>query len=227
ESDSRAEHLVDLAGERATVVVRVVVDRQAGGDAEPDVKGVLARESTEPVQRVVVVVIAPGVAMQRVALRCVHVVRHAAVVAEAHHVGPFVPRPGPAVEALDDAPDVPRHTRCTLRAKRRAGSGLSLLRSRRNSGLQQARWCRRIASGRMSRTLSEAESKRLLRDHGVPILVERVVTTPEEAVDAATELGYPVVAKLCGDAIAHKTERGLVRLDLTDADQVASAARDL
>ena len=79
----------------------------------------------------------------------------------------------------------------------------------------------------MSRTLSEAESKRLLRDHGVPILVERVVTTPEEAVDAATELGYPVVAKLCGDAIAHKTERGLVRLDLTDADQVASAARDL
>src|SRR4051794_18076737 len=85
----------------------------------------------------------------------------------------------------------------------------------------------RITSGRMGRTLSEAESKRLLRDHGVPILDERVVTTPEEAVEAAAELGYPVVAKLCGDAIAHKTERGLVRLDLTDADQLTAATRDL
>ena len=79
----------------------------------------------------------------------------------------------------------------------------------------------------MSRTLSEAESKALLAGHGVPVVAERVVATPAEAAAAADELGYPVVAKLCGDAIAHKTERGLVKLRLGDADAVRRAATEL
>src|SRR3954469_14769181 len=79
----------------------------------------------------------------------------------------------------------------------------------------------------MGRTLSEADSKQLLRDHGVPVLDERVVSTPLDAAAAADTLGYPVVAKLCGDAIAHKTERGLVRVRLGDRAAVQSAAADL
>jgi acetyl-CoA synthetase (ADP-forming) len=75
--------------------------------------------------------------------------------------------------------------------------------------------------------LSEAESKAVLAAHGVPILPERVVATAEEASAAATELGLPVVCKLNGDAIAHKTERGLVRLGLADADAVRTAAAEL
>jgi len=46
-------------------------------------------------------------------------------------------------------------------------------------------------------------------------------------VAAADEIGYPVVAKLEGDAIAHKTERGLVRLGLGDAAAVELAATEL
>jgi acetyl-CoA synthetase (ADP-forming) len=76
-------------------------------------------------------------------------------------------------------------------------------------------------------TLSEAASKELLAAHGIPFAPERLVTGPDEAVAAADELGYPVVAKLNGDAIAHKTERGLVRLNLSDADAVRAAAEDL
>lgn len=79
----------------------------------------------------------------------------------------------------------------------------------------------------MSRTLSEAESKALLAGHGVPVLEERLAGSPEDAVAAAEELGYPVVAKLCGDAVAHKTERGLVKLGLRDADAVRAAATEL
>jgi acetyl-CoA synthetase (ADP-forming) len=79
----------------------------------------------------------------------------------------------------------------------------------------------------MSRTLSEAGSKALLARHGVPVADERVVATAADAAAAATELGFPVVAKLCGDAIAHKTERGLVRLRLGDAAAVEAAAADL
>src|SRR5436305_1273970 len=76
-------------------------------------------------------------------------------------------------------------------------------------------------------TLSEADSKALLREHGVPVLDERIVATADDAADAADALGYPVVAKLCGDAIAHKTERGLVRLNLADAAAVRVAATEL
>ena len=79
----------------------------------------------------------------------------------------------------------------------------------------------------MARTLSESESKQLVRRHGVPVLDERVADDPASAVAAADAIGYPVVAKLLGDAIAHKTERGLVRLNLTDADAVSTAATEL
>lgn len=76
-------------------------------------------------------------------------------------------------------------------------------------------------------TLSEADSKALLRQFGVPLAAEHEVSTPADAVAAANSLGYPVVAKLCGDRIAHKTERGLVRLSLGDAAAVERATVDL
>ena len=77
------------------------------------------------------------------------------------------------------------------------------------------------------RTLSESASKALLREHGVPIADEREVGTAAAAATAATEIGFPVVVKLCGDAIAHKTERGLVKLRLGDAGAVEAASADL
>ncbi len=76
-------------------------------------------------------------------------------------------------------------------------------------------------------TLSEAASKDLLRAYGVPVLAERVAGDADGAVAAAVDLGFPVVVKLCGDAIAHKTERGLVRLGLRDAVGVHDAAAEL
>lgn len=76
-------------------------------------------------------------------------------------------------------------------------------------------------------TLSEADSKRLLARHGVTFPSEREVSTADDAVAAARQLGHPVVLKLGGAAIAHKTERGLVRLGLADDAAVAEAAAAL
>jgi acetyltransferase len=76
-------------------------------------------------------------------------------------------------------------------------------------------------------TLSEAASKALLAEYGVPMAPEREVRTAAEAAAGAAELGFPVVVKLCGDAIAHKTERGLVKLRLADAAAVEAAGQDL
>jgi acetyl-CoA synthetase (ADP-forming) len=76
-------------------------------------------------------------------------------------------------------------------------------------------------------TLSEADSKRLLATHGVAFPPERQVDTVEEAVEAAREVGHPTVLKLGGATIAHKTERGLVRLGLADDEAVREAAEVL
>jgi acetyltransferase len=76
-------------------------------------------------------------------------------------------------------------------------------------------------------TLSERASKQLLARYGVPLLEESTASTPDAAADAATRIGFPVVVKLCGERIAHKTERGLVRLRLDDAAAVRDAAGEL
>ncbi|MBI5088991.1 MAG: acetate--CoA ligase family protein [Actinobacteria bacterium] len=76
-------------------------------------------------------------------------------------------------------------------------------------------------------TLSEPASKAVLRQYGVPLADEREVDSAAEAVEAAQAIGFPVVVKLSGDAIAHKTERGLVRLRLADPTSVEQAAAEL
>lgn len=79
----------------------------------------------------------------------------------------------------------------------------------------------------MTRTLSEAESKALLSPFGIPFLPEANVATSDDALLAGTAIGFPLVAKLCGDNIAHKTERGLVRLMIQTRPDLQAAVEDL
>jgi acetyl-CoA synthetase (ADP-forming) len=79
----------------------------------------------------------------------------------------------------------------------------------------------------MARTLAEHESLALLREHGIPTVEELVAASPGAAVEAADRLGYPVVVKATGAGLAHKSERGLVRLGLRGADDVEAAATEL
>lgn len=54
-----------------------------------------------------------------------------------------------------------------------------------------------------------------------------MVADADGAAVAAAAVGLPAVVKLCGERIAHKTERGLVRLGLPDGDAVRQAAGEL
>ncbi|MCG2740009.1 MAG: acetate--CoA ligase family protein [Syntrophaceae bacterium] len=81
------------------------------------------------------------------------------------------------------------------------------------------------AEGRTA--LTEAESKELLRQFGVPVVKESIAATPEEAVAKAEEIGFPVVLKGLGTKLTHKTERGLVHLNLKDAVDVRQAAAEV
>lgn len=82
----------------------------------------------------------------------------------------------------------------------------------------------------MSITLSEAESRRVVAGYGVPVSPFATGASTDDvlaAVAADPTVTYPVVAKLCGRAIAHKTERGLVRLRIGDADALRAACDEL
>ena len=71
--------------------------------------------------------------------------------------------------------------------------------------------------------LTEYESKKVLAAYGIPITDTELAHTPEEAVAAAEEIGYPVVAKLLSRTVTHKTDVGGVVLNLRKADDVREA----
>jgi acetate---CoA ligase (ADP-forming) len=73
------------------------------------------------------------------------------------------------------------------------------------------------------RTLTEREAKEVLALYGVPVVGERVAQGVDEAVNAAGSLGYPVVLKVESPDLPHKTEAGVVRLNLRNADEVREA----
>jgi acetyl coenzyme A synthetase (ADP forming)-like protein len=74
--------------------------------------------------------------------------------------------------------------------------------------------------------LDPTQTRRLLEAYSVPLVAEKVVPTPDAAVEAAREMGVPVVLKTAAPG-AHKTEQGGVILDLGDADAVRAAAEQL
>ena len=77
--------------------------------------------------------------------------------------------------------------------------------------------------GRSEAWLDAEATRGLLEAYGVPVAPERVAQTSDEAVEAARELGLPVVLKTAA-AGAHKTEQGGVALDLREDRQVRAAA---
>jgi acetyl-CoA synthetase (ADP-forming) len=79
----------------------------------------------------------------------------------------------------------------------------------------------------MPSTLSERASLELVARYGVPVVAERRANTADDAVVAAAAFAAPVVVKLNGEGVAHKTERGLVRLGLTGDAAVHAAATAL
>jgi len=70
--------------------------------------------------------------------------------------------------------------------------------------------------------LVPSEVRELFAAYGIPLVAERIVASADEAVEAARELGFPVVVKSAA-AGAHKIETGAIALDLADDDAVRAA----
>lgn len=63
-------------------------------------------------------------------------------------------------------------------------------------------------------TIHEADAKRLLAQSGLRVTRERLVGTLAEALEAAREVGGAVALKAVADDLPHRSEHGLVLLDL-------------
>ena len=80
---------------------------------------------------------------------------------------------------------------------------------------------RAAAEGRKS--LDEFEAKQVLAAYGVPVPREILCQDAESALAAAEQIGFPVVVKACDSTIFHKTDQGLVVVNISDRDGVAAA----
>ena len=72
-------------------------------------------------------------------------------------------------------------------------------------------------------TLSEYESKQFLASYGLPVTREILVESEADLGPALKEVGFPLVLKGCSADVAHKTETGLIRLDLRSEDEARAA----
>jgi len=71
--------------------------------------------------------------------------------------------------------------------------------------------------------LPPSEARALLQAYGIPLVAESEAADSEQAVSAASELGFPAVVKTAAPGV-HKSELGGVAVDLRDEKEVRVAA---
>lgn len=79
-----------------------------------------------------------------------------------------------------------------------------------------------IKEGRSA--LTEAEAKQVLKNYDIPVVIEKIINKIGDIRASASEMGYPVVLKGLGSKLTHKTEKGLVKLNITTPEDLQAAA---
>ncbi|MEW6266421.1 MAG: acetate--CoA ligase family protein [Thermodesulfobacteriota bacterium] len=75
--------------------------------------------------------------------------------------------------------------------------------------------------------LSEYEAKQVLAAYGLPVTREVLIQGTPDLRPALNQVGYPLVLKGCSAEAAHKTEMGLIRVDIRNQEEAEAAAADL
>ena len=77
------------------------------------------------------------------------------------------------------------------------------------------------------KTLTEHEAKKLLSRYGIPVTEEDIAKSPEEAVQIANRIGYPVVLKVASPQIIHKTDAGAIKLNIPNETELVTAYHEV
>jgi acyl-CoA synthetase (NDP forming) len=71
------------------------------------------------------------------------------------------------------------------------------------------------------------ESFDILKAYGIPAIGTAISKTLQETVEAAEEIGYPLVMKIISPQISHKSDVGGIKLNLNNAEDVKVAYEDM
>lgn len=71
--------------------------------------------------------------------------------------------------------------------------------------------------------LTEYESKKLLKQAGIPVVETRLAKTQKETVLMSQKIGFPVVLKIASPDVIHKSDSGGVKLSLNNVAGVKKA----
>ncbi len=75
--------------------------------------------------------------------------------------------------------------------------------------------------------LTEFESKKLLKQVGIPIVETKLAKTQKEAVLLSQKIGFPVALKIASPDVIHKSDSGGVKLGLNNVAQVKTAYNEI
>lgn len=86
-------------------------------------------------------------------------------------------------------------------------------------------YCNAFSKGRT--ILSEYEAKQVLAAYHIPCGQTLLGKTPDEAVECAKKIGFPVVMKVHSETITHKSDVGGVKLNIKDEAGVRAAYEEI
>ena len=136
--------------------------------------------------------------------------------------------PGALKIASDAGVSIFRSTRSCFNAL----SAWYRLDARRRNPLPPATWLAaasakadgaKLLAAVADRTLTEREAKRVMAAYGIPVVGEHLASSADDAAANATKLGYPVAMKVESPDLPHKTEAGVIRLNLKNEADVRAA----
>jgi acetyl-CoA synthetase (ADP-forming) len=75
--------------------------------------------------------------------------------------------------------------------------------------------------------LTEFESKKILKQIGIPVVETKLAKTQKEAVSFSQKIGFPVALKIISPDVIHKTDSGGVKLGLKNVSEVREAYHEI
>lgn len=84
-----------------------------------------------------------------------------------------------------------------------------------------------LAENQKGSWLAEHRAKEILREAGIAVPAFLVARSPGACLDVASSLSFPLVLKLSGPSIQHKSELGAVRLGIEDEAELLRHAEEL
>ena len=86
---------------------------------------------------------------------------------------------------------------------------------------------RSLVSSAKNEGLNHHETRQLLTAYGIPLVEEALTQSPNEALQAAKTIGFPVVMKVISPDLPHKTEVGALLTNIQNAQEVELGFREL